>query len=91
MGDEEDEPRRAEADDGAAVRTMTLHAPQDAPTGTIGSARPPPRPRTAPRPGPPQPTAAPPTPRPTAAGGPQDAERVGAAESGRSLSCSVHA
>ncbi|GAA2937143.1 hypothetical protein GCM10010518_25170 [Kitasatospora cinereorecta] len=37
MREEEDDPRRAEADDGPAVRTVT-HVHQDATTGRIGSA-----------------------------------------------------
>ncbi|GFH35987.1 hypothetical protein SCWH03_22090 [Streptomyces pacificus] len=39
MCEEEDASRHAEADGGTAARTLTLHAPQDAMAGGIGSAR----------------------------------------------------
>lgn len=37
MCEQEDASCHAEADGGAAARTLTLHAPQDATTGGIGS------------------------------------------------------
>lgn len=38
MCEQEDASRHTEADGGTAARTLTLHAPQDATTGGIGSA-----------------------------------------------------
>ncbi|GGS68484.1 hypothetical protein GCM10010222_06540 [Streptomyces tanashiensis] len=40
MREEEDEPRHADDHGGTAARTLTLHAPQDAPYRGIGSAAP---------------------------------------------------
>jgi hypothetical protein len=38
MHDEEEDSRRTDAEDGIAVRTLTLHEPLDAAFGGIGSA-----------------------------------------------------